>query len=49
MGGQLLTLDPETTEVTECDTRSNLCFDLDLDTPATSVGTASVSSKPRST
>jgi 5-methylcytosine-specific restriction endonuclease McrA len=33
--------DPETTEVTECDTQSNLCFDLDLDTPATSVGTAS--------
>jgi 5-methylcytosine-specific restriction endonuclease McrA len=33
--------DPEATEVTECDTKSNLCFDLDLDTPATSVGTAS--------
>ena len=33
--------DPETTEVAECDTRSSLCFDLDLDTPATSVGTAS--------
>jgi 5-methylcytosine-specific restriction endonuclease McrA len=33
--------DPETTEVTECDTKSNLCFDLDLDTPTTSVGTAS--------
>ena len=33
--------DPETTEVTECDTKSNLCFDIDLDTPATSVGTAS--------
>jgi 5-methylcytosine-specific restriction endonuclease McrA len=33
--------EPETTEVTECDTQSNLCFDLDLDTPATSVGTAS--------
>ena len=33
--------DPESTEVTECDTKSNLCFDLDLDTPATSVGTAS--------
>jgi hypothetical protein len=33
--------EPEATEVTECDTRSNLCFDLDLDTPATSVGTAS--------
>ncbi len=33
--------DPESTEVAECDTRSNLCFDLDLDTPAASVGTAS--------
>jgi 5-methylcytosine-specific restriction endonuclease McrA len=33
--------DPESTEVTECDTRSNLYFDLDLATPATSVGTAS--------
>ena len=33
--------DPEATEVTECDTQSNLCFDIDLDTPATSVGTAS--------
>ena len=33
--------DPEATEVEECDTRNNLCFDLDLDTPATSVGTAS--------
>jgi 5-methylcytosine-specific restriction endonuclease McrA len=33
--------DPEATEVAECDTRASLCFDLDLDTPATSVGTAS--------
>ncbi len=33
--------DPESTEVTECDTKSSLCFDLDLHTPATSVGTAS--------
>ena len=33
--------DPETVEVTETDTRSNLCFDVDLSTPATSVGTAS--------
>ncbi|MGV3561954.1 MAG: hypothetical protein ACO1ON_01620, partial [Nocardioides sp.] len=33
--------DPESTEVQECDTRSNLYFDLDLATPATSVGTAS--------
>ena len=33
--------DPESTEVAECDTKSNLCFDLDLDTPATSVGSAS--------
>jgi 5-methylcytosine-specific restriction endonuclease McrA len=33
--------DPESTEVTECDTRNSLCFDLDLDTPATSVGSAS--------
>jgi hypothetical protein len=33
--------DPESTEVAECDTRASLCFDLDLDTPATSVGTAS--------
>ncbi len=33
--------DTESTEVTECDTKSNLCFDLDLDTPATSVGKAS--------
>ena len=33
--------DPESTEVEECDTKSNLCFDLDLDTPATSVGKAS--------
>jgi 5-methylcytosine-specific restriction endonuclease McrA len=33
--------DPEATEVAECDTKSNLCFDLDLDTPATSVGSAS--------
>jgi hypothetical protein len=33
--------DPEATEVSECDTKSNLCFDIDLDTPATSVGTAS--------
>ena len=33
--------EPETTEVSECDTRNNLCFDIDLATPATSVGTAS--------
>ncbi|WP_300641191.1 HNH endonuclease signature motif containing protein [Nocardioides sp.] len=33
--------DPESTEVTECDTRTNLFFDLDLASPATSVGTAS--------
>ncbi|CAB4764178.1 unannotated protein [freshwater metagenome] len=33
--------DPESTEVAECDTRANLFFDLDLTTPATSVGTAS--------
>ena len=33
--------EPEATEVTECDTRSSLCFDLDLDIPATSVGKAS--------
>ncbi|WP_460739278.1 HNH endonuclease signature motif containing protein [Nocardioides ginkgobilobae] len=33
--------DPEATEVRECDTRSNLFFDLDLGTPATCVGTAS--------
>jgi 5-methylcytosine-specific restriction endonuclease McrA len=33
--------DPEATEVRECDTRSNLYFDLDLGTPATCVGTAS--------
>jgi 5-methylcytosine-specific restriction endonuclease McrA len=33
--------DPESTEVTECDTRNNLYFDLDLASPATSVGTAS--------
>ncbi|MGV3562848.1 MAG: hypothetical protein ACO1ON_06145, partial [Nocardioides sp.] len=32
--------DPESTEVQECDTRSSLYFDLDLATPATSVGTA---------
>ena len=33
--------DPESTEVSECDTSAALCFDLDLSTPATSVGTAS--------
>jgi 5-methylcytosine-specific restriction endonuclease McrA len=33
--------DPESTEVAECDTRSNLYFDLDLASPATSLGTAS--------
>ncbi len=33
--------DPESVEVAECDTRANLYFDLDLATPATSVGTAS--------
>ncbi len=33
--------DPESAEVRECDTRSNLFFDLDLGTPATCVGTAS--------
>ncbi|CAB4745822.1 unannotated protein [freshwater metagenome] len=33
--------DPESTEVTECDTRANLYFDLDLASPATSVGAAS--------
>ncbi|MSY84188.1 MAG: hypothetical protein F2693_05620 [Actinobacteria bacterium] len=33
--------DPESTEVTECDTRANLYFDLDLATPATCVGTSS--------
>ena len=33
--------EPEATEVEECDTMSNLCFDIDLDAPATSVGTAS--------
>jgi len=33
--------DPESTEVAECDTRAALCFDIDLTTPATSVGTAS--------
>ncbi len=33
--------DPESVEVRECDTRSNLYFDLDLGTPATCVGTAS--------
>ncbi|MSY84912.1 MAG: hypothetical protein F2693_09320 [Actinobacteria bacterium] len=33
--------DPESTEITECDTRSSLFFDLDLGTPATCVGTAS--------
>ncbi|WP_460733493.1 HNH endonuclease signature motif containing protein [Nocardioides ginkgobilobae] len=33
--------DPESTEVEECDKKSNLFFDLDLATPATSVGAAS--------
>ena len=33
--------DPESTEVTECDTRANLYFDLDLASPAPSVGAAS--------
>ncbi len=33
--------DPESTEVAECDTRANLFFDLDLASPATSVGAAS--------
>ena len=33
--------DPESTEVAECDTRANLYFDLDLTSPATSVGAAS--------
>ena len=33
--------DPESVEVAECDTRANLYFDLDLASPATSVGTAS--------
>ncbi|MGV3562536.1 MAG: hypothetical protein ACO1ON_04580, partial [Nocardioides sp.] len=33
--------DPESVEVAECDTRANLFFDLDLASPATSVGTAS--------
>ena len=33
--------EPESTEVEECDTKSNLFFDLDLDTPAASVGKAS--------
>ncbi|WP_300645108.1 HNH endonuclease signature motif containing protein [Nocardioides sp.] len=33
--------DPESVEVAECDTRANLYFDLDLASPATSVGAAS--------
>ncbi|WP_300641550.1 HNH endonuclease signature motif containing protein [Nocardioides sp.] len=33
--------DPESVEVAECDTRANLFFDLDLASPATSVGAAS--------
>ncbi|WP_300643312.1 HNH endonuclease signature motif containing protein [Nocardioides sp.] len=33
--------EPESTEVAECDTRANLFFDLDLASPATSVGAAS--------
>ena len=32
--------DPESVEVTECDTQAALCFDIDLGTPATSIGTA---------